>query len=265
MHLTDDSYRRLVEGAMPSKEARALALHLRMPCEACEAYLAARPRADALDGLVDRALLSLAPPAPGVRANHRAPIGVEQAPRVPARRRRWLPGLAVAATLAVAGLAALLGRPSPATGPAWDGEKGSAAAAVPLRLRFLVLTPGVGGPPALERGVPGQEVPSSASLQFQLELGRPAHVLLARLGGGAAPEVFFSARLGAGRHVVSVDGEPAAYPLASLSGAQRFLALASEAPLSPADAARAAAAAGSAGLEGDRPITLDEVEVRVRP
>lgn len=265
MHLTDDSYRRLVEGSMPAKEARALALHLGAPCETCELYLVARPRADALDGLIDRALLSLAPRSSEARGIRLVPAPAARAPRGPTRRRRVLPGLALAATLALAGLAALLAGPSQPPGLAWDGEKGSAPAAVPLRLRFLVLTPGEGGPPSLERGVPGQEVPSTASLQFQVELGRPAHVLMARFAGGAAPEVFFAARLEAGRHAVSIDGKPAAYPLASLAGAQRFLALASEAPLGPADAARAAADGRSAGLEGGQPITLDEVEVRVRP
>jgi hypothetical protein len=272
MHLTEDSYRRLVHGTLTGFEARSLAAHLEVPCEACEAYLEGRPAADALDGRVDAVLLSLAA-HPAVAAGHDLGYArLERALRRPEggfSLRRWLPGVAVAAALAVAGLAGLLRSPAP-TGPAWDGEKGPASQPVPLRLRFLVVTPGLGGPPALERGLSGQEAPAAASLQFEVELGRPAHVLLARVGAGGAPEVFLSTSFGAGRHVVSLDGRPAAYPLAALSGPQRFLALASEAPLGPADAARAVGRGATApglgpGREEGPAISLDEVEVRVRP
>lgn len=265
MHLSDDILRKLDAGTLARPEAASLAAHLAAPCEACEAFLASRGRAGALDGAVDRALLGLAPP-PATAAGHDLEFArIQRALRPASRARRWLPGLAVAAALAVAGLAGLrLARPPSPAG--WDGEKGSAVQAVPLRLRFLVVTPAVGGPPTLERGLSGQDVPASASLQFQLELGRPAHVLLARAGrGGGAPEVFLSTRLPAGRHVVSVDGRPAAYPLAALAGPQRFLALASESPLGPQDAARAAALGAAARRDEGPPISLDQVEVRVRP
>lgn len=268
MHLSEDTYRQLLDGTLPGPEARALADHLARSCEACEGFLAAPRAPDGLDGRVDQALDALAQgAAPSAGQGHDLEFRrVVRAVRGGGVRRRALPALAIAAAVAVAGLAGLLLARPPAPVAGWDGEKGGASLAIPLRLRFLVVLPGVAGPPALVRGVPGQEVPSVASLQFQVELGRPAHVLLARAGGAGAPEVFLSTRLPAGRSVVSVDGQPAAYPLAALVGPQRFLALASDLPLGPADAARAVAPEVGAGGGGDGPaISLDVVEVRVSP
>jgi hypothetical protein len=257
MHLDERTYMALLGGTLPPGEARLLADHLARPCDACEAFLATRP-ADGLDGAAD-ALLARALPAEAPR-NDLARARVLKAAGVHDRRRHVLPAIAIAATVAVAGVAGLLVRPA-FQRPAWDGEKGAAAMPVPLRLRFLVLTPGDGGPPGIERGVSGQQVPADASLQFQLELGRAAEVALLRAGASGG-EVFFRGRLGPGATVVQVDGRPAAYPLAALSGAQRFVAVASEAPLEPSDLARAASAAATAG-EGP-PISLDVVEVTVR-
>lgn len=297
MHLSNATYDRLVAGSMPRSEALALAEHLDAPCEVCEAWLGARQGADGLDGLTDAVLLALAArPAmaprddlafarverelgKGRRRGAGQPIawqpidegrgtagpeGAGQQEHVGRRLGRgWAAGLAVAATLAVAGVAGLV-RSWQAAGR-WDGEKGREASAIPLRLRFAVVSPAVGGPPTLEKGISGQEVPAAASLQFQVEIGRPAHVLLARAGPGGKPEVFFNAQLEAGRHAISLGSQPAAYPLASLSGVQRFIALASPAPLGPNDAARAAALRVGGRRDGDEPITLDEVEVRIRP
>jgi hypothetical protein len=179
--------------------------------------------------------------------------------------RRAATAAALAAAVLVAGVAALLA-PGLRSSDRWDGLKGDATQAVPLRLRFLVLLPGAGGSPEIEKGVPGQEVPAAASLQFQVDLGRPAWVTLIRASGaGSSGEVFFERQLPAGRTVVSVDGQPAAYPLASLAGPQRFLALASEARIEPADAARAATMGLRARRDDGPAITLDVVEVRVRP
>lgn len=266
MHLSHDNHRRLIERTLPGRDARSLAGHLRSPCDACESFLLDRRVADRFDGLVDRALLSLAPSSE-VSAGHDLEYArIERALRAPPRRR-WRTGVAAAAAVVLAGLAGLV-LVSPRGQPAWDGVKGGERQAVPLRLRFLVLRPAAGGPPALERGLSGQEVPAAASLQFQVELGRPAHLLLARAGRGGAPEVFLATRLPAGQHVVALDGQPAAYPLSALSGPQRFLALASEARLGPEDASRAvqAAQAGAAPRPHEgAPISLDQVEVRVRP
>lgn len=260
MHLTADTYRALLAGALPGAEARALAEHLDAGCEVCERWLAEHPAADSIDGEVDRTLVSL--PEPGAGAGNDLEFAriSRQLPGRPAPRRRWTAGLAVAAVLVMGGLAGLLLRAPPRD--AWDGVKGSEAQPVPLKLRFVVLRPGPGSSPEIEKGVPGQAVPSEASLQFQVELGREADVVLARAAGGSV-EPFFHARLPAGRTVVSVAGQPAAYPLARLAGAQRFLALAAEQPVEPADVDRAARGAAAASGQG-QPISLDVIEVHVR-
>jgi hypothetical protein len=264
MHLTDATYRGLLDGTLPPGEARALVEHLDGDCETCERFLAERAGADGLDGAVDARLAALAPPGAGA-GNDLEFARIERQLRPPAPRRRLLPGLALAATVAVAGLAGLfLARPAADRIGRWDGAKGTASEAVPLRLRFLVLTPGEGGPPGIEKGLSGQEVPAAASLQFQVELGRAAEVLLLRADAAGNPEVFYRAHLPAGRTEVAVAGQPAAYPLATLAGPQRFLALASDAPIDPADVARAARGAAARSDE-PQPISLDLVEVKVRP
>jgi hypothetical protein len=279
MHLTATTYRQLLDGTLDGSEARALAEHLEAACETCEAFLAGRSEVDPLDGAVDAALVSLAattaPARPGadegagndlefarIQRALRAPLG----PGRVGGRPSLAPRLGLIAAVLLAGLTGVYLVQDRRAGERWDGEKGLAAQAIPLRLRFLVLTPAVGGAPGLEQGVSGQSVPASASLHFQVELGRAANVLLARADARGAPEVFLSTRLPAGRSVVSLDGQPAAYPLASLAGPQRFLALASEAPLGPADAARAAGLGGAAARgDGGPVISLDVVEVQVRP
>ncbi len=258
MHLTEPTYLSLLDGAMPVAEARALAAHLAAGCEACEGWLAGRTVADRLDGVVDGALAALAAGEAG--AGHDLEFArITRALAPPRAARRWATGLAVAAALALAGLSGLMLRPGE-TGR-WDGLKGTGAQVVPLRLRFLVLVPAAGAAPRIEKGVSGQAVPPEASLQFQVELGREADVVLARAAAGAA-EPFFHARLPAGRTVISVAGQPAAYPLARLSGAQRFLALAGEQPIEPADVERAGRGAASGGGPG-QPISLDAIEVQV--
>jgi hypothetical protein len=279
MHLTAPTYQQLLDGTLDRSQAQALAEHLETACETCEAFLAARDEADRLDGAVDAALVSLAAPPEASQAGRDEGAGNDLefariqrallAPLGPGRvagRSSLAPRLALVAAVLLAGLTGVYLVQDRRADGRWDGEKGAPARAVPLRLRFLVLTPAVGGPPGLEQGVSGQSVPASASLNFQVELGRAANVLLARAGARGTPEVFLSTRLPAGRSVVSLDGRPAAYPLASLAGPQRFLALASEAPLGVADAARAASlgAAASPG-EGGQVISLDVVEVQVSP
>jgi hypothetical protein len=276
MHLDRSTYGALRAGSLDPATARSLADHLGGSCETCEAFLAgaegAPAIADGLDGAVDQALADAAPPSGGlgndlefarimkaVRVGPAAPAAV----RLP---RQALVGVAVglAAVLLLAGLVPLL-LPHLGSRDRWDGVKGDATQAVPLRLRFLVLRPGAGGAPEIEKGVPGQEVPAAASLQFQVDLGRTAWVTLARARAGGDAEVFFERSLPAGRTVVSVDGQPAAYPLAALAGPQRFLALASETRIDPADAARAVSL-GAEARHGDGPaISLDVVVVQVRP
>lgn len=262
MHLTTHTYTALLDQTLPEAEARALGAHLDAGCEVCERWLAERPTADRLDGVVDGALGAISTSQAGAGNDlEYARITRALAATAPApRRRRWVGGLAVAAALAAAGVAGLIHRTAPPD--RWDGTKGADSQVVPLRLRFLVIHAGAGSAPEIEKGVSGQAVPAEASLQFQVELGREADVVLARAAGGSA-ESFFHARLPAGRTVVSVAGQPAAYPLTYLAGPQRFLALAGEQPIEPADVDRAAR--GSAAVAGPgQPISLDVIEVHVR-
>jgi hypothetical protein len=259
MHLDERTYGRILAGDLDPALARALAAHLEGDCEACEAFLAAREDADFLDGAVDRALQATGSPPAGAAGNDLEYARIRRSAHPPARRRlRAGPALAAAAAVAMAGLAGLyLWSRAP---PAWDGEKGAAPGGVPARLRFVVVDGA-----ALEKGVSGQRVPASAGLAFEVELGRAAEVALVRVGDAGAADVFFHGRLGSGRSEIAAGGRPAAYPLDGLSGAQRFVLVASDTPLAPERAARAAASpaapAEGAAREG---LSLDQVEVIVR-
>jgi hypothetical protein len=264
MHLTAHSYAALLDRTLPGADARGLAAHLEAGCEACERWLSDRPAADRLDGAVDAALLAIPGPAGGAGSDvefTRIALALASAPARSVARRRRTAGVAVAVVvaLAMAGVAGLLLRTR--VPPEWDGLKGAGPPAVPLRLRFLVIHPAPGGPPEIEKGVTGQVVPGEASLQFQVELGREADVVLARAAGDAI-EPFFHARLPPGRTVVTVDGQPAVYPLSQLAGRQRFLALAAEQTIEPADIDRAAR--GADGADAGRFISLELIEVHVR-
>jgi hypothetical protein len=270
-HLTEQSYRLLLQGSLPPAEARLLARHLEEACDVCEEFLASRPTADAADGLVDEALGALVPA--GGRGSDlefaRIVRRVREGAGPPRRRTRGLAPAAIAAAVLAAGLAGLLVPREVPEPSAWDGVKGASPRAIPVRLRFLVVAPSPAGPPALEKGVPGQAVGRAASLQFEIESGRAAYVALLRVAAGGAPEVVWSERVGEGRSPVAVEGRPAAYPLADLAGPQRFVLVASGERLDGDRIARAAAAlapparvrADLAGLDG---LSIDVVEVEVR-
>jgi hypothetical protein len=70
VHLTDATYAPLLRSTLPPHAARPLATHLSGGCEACEGWLAARPQADGLDGLVDAALAALAREGGAAGAGH---------------------------------------------------------------------------------------------------------------------------------------------------------------------------------------------------
>jgi hypothetical protein len=271
VHLDEETYRRLLAGTLPPDEARAAAEHLEGDCAACEAFLASRTEADAIDGRVDAALARAGPGEAGDdlefgRIARR--LGTAPPARAPAPGlRRWV--IPAAAAVLVAGLAALQLRPGDRRdgdgGPArgWTGEKG-AAAALQVRLRFLVIeTDG-----EIEKGVGGERVAPQARLQFEIDVDRPADVALVRVPARGAPELVLHERLGAGRTAVSVDGRPAVFPLDGLSGPQRFVVIAAEGGLDPArveDVSRSLAPPGpmrreTGGLEG---LSLDAVEVTV--
>lgn len=274
-HLDAAAEEGLLRGNLSREEAADLARHLAAPCEVCEAFLAERGSADGLDGRVEASLGALGPPgAPGndlefARIERRL-RDLARPSRRPARAFTGLAGAAAAALLA-AGLAGLLlPRPPPdrPDRPAWDGLKGTARA-IPVRLRFVVVAPEPGGRPSLEKGVPGQAVSPSAALQFEVEAMRPASIALVRVAARGAPEIFWAERVDVGRTSVSVAGRPAAYPLAELSGAQRFVLVASEERLDEGRAVAAAAALAppvrsAPDLPALHGLSLDVVEVEVR-
>lgn len=272
-HLTEDLYRRLLDGTLPAGEASALARHLDAPCQACEELLASRTEADAVDGVVDRALTAAVPAAAGARGGDLEFARIQRALARPAAPRRplghWVGptyrfALAAAAFVAVLGGLWAMEVIDRTRHPGWTGEKGVASVAAAVKLRFLV-----DDGERLDRGLPGQDVPADARLRFELTLGRDAEVALVRVGAVGGPEVFYRQALRAGSTIVTVEGKPAAYPLSGLEGPQRFVAVAAPGALDDARAAEAAAAAAPPGgappvasrLEG---LALDVVEVNVR-
>jgi hypothetical protein len=270
-HLTDRTYDLLLQGSLPPEDARTVARHLEEACAVCEEFLASRPTADAADGLVERALDALVPA--GGRGNDLEFARIERALRgdAPEARRepRRIASAAVAAAVLAAGLAGLVVPRAAHERAAWDGWKGAPARMVPVALRFAVVRSTPGGAPSLEKGVPGQIVPAAASLQFQVEAGRPAHAALARISSRGVPDAFWRERIAEGRSAVTLAGAPAAYPLAGLDGPQRFVLLASDEPLDPGRVARAAAALAppapmTANLPALEGLSLDIVEVEVR-
>lgn len=271
MHLTELTYRNLLQGLLPPEEARALARHLEEACAICEEFLASRPSADAADGLVEESLGALVPA--GGRGNDLEFARIERSLRGPppaprSASRRLVPAALAAAALA-AGIAALVVPRGDAERAAWDGVKGSAPHRIPVRLQFLVVTPSPGGPPSLEKGVSGQPVQAGASLHFEVESGRVAHAALLRAPAHGGPDVFWSGQVSPGRTEITAGGRPAGYPLADLAGPQRFILVASEERLEPERLARAAAALAppariTADLPGLEGLSVDVLEVEVR-
>jgi hypothetical protein len=184
---------------------------------------------------------------------------VAPAPR-PGRAHLPVRALAFAAALVAVGGGALLALRGGPERPAWNGAKGAhATAAVPLRLRYLVVE-GEGAGAALRRGASGEAVPAAAGLGFEVTLSRAAHVALVRVEPRGPPDAFWAGPLPAGSTLVSVSDRPAVYRLAGLSGRQRFVAVASEAPLDGAALARAVESAG-AGVPGVAGADVLEVEI----
>src|SRR5512138_1977631 len=102
MHLSERSYLLLLQGSLPPVEARLLARHLEEGCTFCEEFLASRPAADAVDGLVDEAVGALVPA--GDRGNDLEFARIERRVREgsAAVRRRplaFVPGAIAAAVL----------------------------------------------------------------------------------------------------------------------------------------------------------------------
>jgi hypothetical protein len=266
MHLDRETYRRLRSGELDAATAGALADHLDGACEVCETFLAHQPT-DALDGQVDAALLGLAPASEADRGNDMEFARIRRAVKGERRSaRRWTGiAMAAAAALLVGGVSLTVMRSGP-TERAWDGEKGRPQP-VPARLRFAVVEQGPGAT-KIDRGQNGAVLPQGASLAFRVELGRPAHLALLRVGPGESEVVWRHYAGRAGMVDVSEQGRPAAYPLHGLAGTQRFALVASERPLADEDLAAAARAATGASADRNDPrvkvMTLDVVEVTVQ-
>jgi hypothetical protein len=265
IHIDEAALRRVLSGELRGEEARRVAEHLGDPCEACDAFLASRGKADSLDGALDLALLERTPlksPGPDERGNDLEWARIQR--RLRPRRPAWrLAGFAVAAVaLLAAGVVLRMG--SRAGGEqGWDGLKGRAVERASARLRFSVSLPGPAAP-VVERAASGAVVPPEASLLFRVEVSGPARMALLRLDPEG--EVIWEGRAErAGAIDVEIGGRPAAYPLRGLAGRQRFALLA--APTLDAEtleaARRALSGSGSASAPGPA-ISLDLVEVTVR-
>lgn len=266
MHLDPRTYAGLLAGTLPKEEARALAQHLAGTCERCERFLAERTQADELDGRGDAAI-DAAFPLPAVPSDDLAFARIERRLRAgEPRRRHLLAAGAIAASLAVAGVAGLLvGRQAspPIPGASWDGVKGEARAPR-VRLRFARLDDAG----EAIRGQTGEAYGRDAKLVFELELDRAGSVALARVQPGGEPEVLWRRALPAGRAIVGEGGRAAAYPLASLQGTQRFVVVASDAPLTEVRLGQALGAFGAPRVEAVSRVfpglSFDGFEVTVR-
>lgn len=276
MHLTNDSLRRLVSGTADPAEARALAAHLAQDCPRCEALLEAQPPGP-LDALADHALTALPPPRPEEEGNDLEFARIQRSLRAataarPRRLARWAPLAAAAGVLlAVGGLVELTSQRG--REPEWDGMKGVTSAApraVPLRLSAVAVAHDASGTPKVWKVASGDSVPADAALELRIEVGGAADVAIARVGVDGTVDAFWHERVGtAGTLQITIDGRPAAYPLASLSGPQRFVVLASPGALAPQQIAaaarslapRAASSSGGPPLEG---LSVDVLGVTVR-
>lgn len=267
MHLDPSTYAALIAGTLSPNEARALSAHLDGECAQCEQFLAGQSGVDALDGVTDAAIARALPAAVGGGNDveyARIRRALAYGRRIPRRR---LLSAAVAASLAVAGIAGFLALAPSRSGELasrdWDGTKGHHARAIPVRLRFLEM--GVDG--RIEKGVSGEQLSSSSSLIFEVEASRGAWVSLARVSANGA-EILWRSRVAAGRAQVSVGGRPAGYPLDGLVGPQRFVLIASHGPVEDARAREAAAAlAPPFAISADAPaldgLSLDVVDISV--
>ena len=238
MHLTNESLKKLLAGTVSPAEARALGDHLDNPCPRCEALLAGHEGTE-LDALADHSLTALSEPTQEECGNDIEYARIRRAVQaVPAKRARrsWIPGVAAAAALlvAVAGVLLNLDR---ARDDRWDGVKGVAQVngnPVSVRLSAVAVAAGSGSEPRLWRVVSGDELPPSAALQLRVELGKPADVVIARVGPEGQVDLFWHERApAAGAVTVTAGGRPAAYPLEALAGPQVFVVLASHDRLTP--------------------------------
>jgi hypothetical protein len=268
MHLDPRRHAALIAGTLPPEEARALAEHLARDCERCERFLAELGEADALDGRSDAAIAKAYPPPPVPGAELEF-ARILRRVRTPPRRLLPAVPIAIAASLLLAGLAGLwVQRNGPGGVPptaGWDGVKGDAAAPVQVRLRAVRLDASGAAVPVRA----GESLDPGARLLFEVEADRGADVVLVRVPPSGAAELVWRSRIARGRTVPTVGGKAAAYPVAALTGRQRFAVIAAEGGLDDARVARATSSlALSAALRDGAPATagvsVDVLELSVR-
>jgi hypothetical protein len=274
MHLTRHTQRLLLDGRLDPAQARALAKHLETGCSTCEAALSG-PEADGLDGVVDVVLTRLAPDDPTSAGNDLEYARIMRRVGRP-RRSGWrglgLSGVAAGLVAALAG-GLLLAHERAVKVPGWNGVKGVSRSAVAPSVRLSavsVLAARGGEAPVLRKVTRGDVVPGEAILQLQVEVGGATELALARVGRSGEVDPFWQGRATAAGPILlsALDGRPAGYPLAELSGPQRFVALASPTRLTPRQvtAIAGAVAAGRSTETPERPsgISVDVLELTVR-
>jgi hypothetical protein len=268
MHLDPLRYAALIGGTLPPAEARALSEHLAGDCELCERFLA-EAGADALDGRGDAAIAGAFPPPPVAGGELEFARIVRRMRASAPRRRHFAVPFAIAASLLLAGLAGLwVQRNGPgggAPGAGWDGVKGTALATVQVRLRAVRLDASGGAVPVRV----GDSLEPGARLLFEVTADRSADVVLARVPPSGAAEIVWRSRIASGRTVLTMGGKAAAYPLAGLSGQQRFAVIAAEGGLDDARVARVTSALALTEALGDGAsasagISVDVLDISVR-
>lgn len=234
-HITADTWGRITRGERFEGE-KDLAAHLRAGCDVCEEILAGLHHVDGLDGETDRWLLAVAPPTASrddlafervmrrvrLEAQAQGESGSAYAPR---RHGRAIP-LSIAAALVLGGMTILTLKTAPQPSH-YEGIKGGST--VPeIALSFAVT-----GPEGdLERGAPGATYAEDQAVMIRYQLSSPAFVMLLRITPNDGLEVLAQpGRLGAGRHDLTVNDMPAGVSLEKAIGRNRFLAVASNAPL----------------------------------
>lgn len=270
-HLRRESWEKILRGERVDCE-EALALHLASPCEVCEQRIAERPGADGLDGEVDRALLSLSRRAalfPSTASFERVVRRMRLDSRAGSRGALALPPLrpgmalplSLAGLLALAGLSALmLQRVPPSRSPSPER-----AGAPEVELAFSAVVASAGRGEAVP-GHPGERLSEDQELLLQYHLARPAFVTMVRVRPDGRAEVLAQpGRVGSGSHALAVNEDRMRVSLRGARGANRFAALATEAPLL-GNALRAALEAlerGAAPPGLGTSVAVDEFEIAV--
>jgi RNA polymerase sigma-70 factor (ECF subfamily) len=236
-HLDATVWNHVLRGERFRGEA-ALAQHLKSDCAACEAFLMGLQGTDGLDGDVERALVGDLAPAPlrsdaifeqamrslalHLRVTGAAPPGAGGARPQPGKGRP----LAMAAVLAVLGLGVLALQHGPRQSPHQTNAKPA------IGLEFSVAERGKVG--SGEKGTPGARYGQDHVVYLRYEPASAAFITLLRIRPDGTVEVLSEAgRVGPGPHVLTVNGSPAGVSLQSFPGRNRFVAVASPAPVAP--------------------------------